>query len=402
MEPMKRLPKKTKAQNEVKGLNRLGKQRKQRRLRGGNIEWLGAIAKAYEGTIGLVETTMDNIKIEYEKITEEQQKTFDKWIKFYNIFKDEKERICKDRESCKDEDDEDDEGMPENEAIIQARIAIEKFRTKKPNKPLIRCANNDSNSTEDCSKEPTTTEIIASFDEIFKGILMLVIPYTGEGKVSTKGSSREGKVSTKGSSKGFKNMIRLIRALPNIDNNLNALIAEDIKDLNDRYRKILELLSNQCSGIIEFACSLAASAIGKDILALYKNLKEKGDTIYVKNKSIIIDENTLIEFIQMVIPIMITNLTGITEFDNVIASLADLAKNINPSKGGKKSSRGVRKEANHAKPRKPTAKPVAKHTKKLILGKERCIYKVQGSKKEHIKYKGVLIPVADYKKLMGA
>ena len=197
MEPMKRLPKKTKAQNEVKGLNRLGKQRRLRRLRGGNIEWFGAIAKAYEGTKGLVETTMDNIIIEYEKITEEQQKTFDKWIKFYNIFKDEKERICKDKESCKDEDDEDDEGMPENEAIIQARIAIEKFRTKKPNKPLIRCANKDSNSKEDCSKEPTTTEIIASFDVIFKGILMLVIPYTGEGKVSTKGSS-----------KGFKNMIR--------------------------------------------------------------------------------------------------------------------------------------------------------------------------------------------------
>ena len=64
MEPMKRLPKKTKAQNEVKGLNRLGKQR---RLRGGNIEWFGAIAKAYEGTKGLVETTMDNIKYEYEK-----------------------------------------------------------------------------------------------------------------------------------------------------------------------------------------------------------------------------------------------------------------------------------------------------------------------------------------------
>ena len=389
MEPMKRLPKKTKAQNEVKGLNRLGKQR---RLRGGNIEWFGAIAKAYEGTKGLVETTMDNIKYEYEKITEEQQKTFDEWIKFYNIFKDEKERICKDKESCKDEDDEDDEGMPEDEAIIQARIAGEKFRTKKPNKPLIRSCNNDSNSTEDCSKEPTTTEIIASFDVIFKGILMLVITYTGGDKVSTKGSS-----------KGFKNMIRLIRALPNIDNNLNALIAEDIKDLNDRYRKILELLSNQCSGIIEFACSLAASAIGKDILALYKNLKEKGDTIYVKkDKSIIINEATLIEFIQMVIPIMITNLTGITEFDNEVASLADLAKNTKPSKGGKKSSRGVRKEANHAKPRKPTAKPVAKHTKKLILGKERCIYKVQGSKKEHIKYKGALIPVADYKKLMGA
>jgi hypothetical protein len=60
------------------------------------------------------------------------------------------------------------------------------------------------------------------------------------------------------------------------------------------------------------------------------------------------------------------------------------------------------KAANHAKPAKATAKPPTKHTKKVILGKERCIYKVQGSKKDHIKHKGALIPVADYKKLMGA
>jgi tRNA(Glu) U13 pseudouridine synthase TruD len=38
--------------------------------------------------------------------------------------------------------------------------------------------------------------------------------------------------------------------------------------------------------------------------------------------------------------------------------------------------------------------------KKEICGKLRCIYKIQGSRKEHIKYKGSLITVADYKKLM--
>ena len=37
---------------------------------------------------------------------------------------------------------------------------------------------------------------------------------------------------------------------------------------------------------------------------------------------------------------------------------------------------------------------------KEILGKIRRVYKVAGSRKEHIKYKGKLIPVADYKKLM--
>jgi hypothetical protein len=38
--------------------------------------------------------------------------------------------------------------------------------------------------------------------------------------------------------------------------------------------------------------------------------------------------------------------------------------------------------------------------KKEICGRMRCIYKIQGSIKEHIKYKGSLITVADYKKLM--
>jgi hypothetical protein len=36
---------------------------------------------------------------------------------------------------------------------------------------------------------------------------------------------------------------------------------------------------------------------------------------------------------------------------------------------------------------------------KEILGKRRRIYKIKGSRKEHIKYKGQLIPVSDYKKL---
>jgi hypothetical protein len=36
---------------------------------------------------------------------------------------------------------------------------------------------------------------------------------------------------------------------------------------------------------------------------------------------------------------------------------------------------------------------------KEILGKQRRIYKVAGSRKEHVKYKGELIPVSDYKKL---
>jgi hypothetical protein len=47
------------------------------------------------------------------------------------------------------------------------------------------------------------------------------------------------------------------------------------------------------------------------------------------------------------------------------------------------------------------AKTVAKKTiKKIVCGKLRCIYKIPGSRKEHLKYKGQLITVAKYKELM--
>jgi hypothetical protein len=38
--------------------------------------------------------------------------------------------------------------------------------------------------------------------------------------------------------------------------------------------------------------------------------------------------------------------------------------------------------------------------KKVVCGKLRCIYKIHGSRKEHLKYKGQLMPVAEYKKIM--
>ena len=42
----------------------------------------------------------------------------------------------------------------------------------------------------------------------------------------------------------------------------------------------------------------------------------------------------------------------------------------------------------------------ANSEKKEICGRLRCIYKISGSRKEHVKHKGSLITVVDYKKLM--
>ena len=61
------------------------------------------------------------------------------------------------------------------------------------------------------------------------------------------------------------------------------------------------------------------------------------------------------------------------------------ANNKNPSSGGKRK----------VNPDKP-----AMNGKKEILGKQRCIYKKAGDRKEYVKYKGVLITVKDYKKIL--
>jgi len=60
---------------------------------------------------------------------------------------------------------------------------------------------------------------------------------------------------------------------------------------------------------------------------------------------------------------------------------ATISNNTGPVSGGK--------------PVKPTITG-----KKEILGKERCIYKKAGDRKEYVKYKGDLITVKDYKKII--
>ena len=41
-----------------------------------------------------------------------------------------------------------------------------------------------------------------------------------------------------------------------------------------------------------------------------------------------------------------------------------------------------------------------KHSKKDILGKSRCIYKIKGDRKEYVKHKGKLITVKEYKSII--
>uniref|UniRef100_A0A6C0K9M3 Uncharacterized protein n=1 Tax=viral metagenome TaxID=1070528 RepID=A0A6C0K9M3_9ZZZZ len=214
--------------------------------------------------------------------------------------------------------------------------------------------------------------IISEFDKVFESILKNV------------NDNRNNK-SNKGA---FKTRMSIVNRIPDIDTSLPILVGKDIKDLKSRYGKIIDLIKTKCTGGFRSTiCSTAASILGVEISTLYTKLKYNADN------NVEITDGVLIEFINSVLPLMIKNLTDITEFEEDFDKLKNIKIDLG-IKGGKKS-KAVRKPANHAKPTN-----VAKQSKKVILGKERCIYKVKGSNKDHIKYKGTLITVADYKKLM--
>uniref|UniRef100_A0A6C0LMX9 Uncharacterized protein n=1 Tax=viral metagenome TaxID=1070528 RepID=A0A6C0LMX9_9ZZZZ len=72
--------------------------------------------------------------------------------------------------------------------------------------------------------------------------------------------------------------------------------------------------------------------------------------------------------------------------ENSLKTMIELYNKSKSSQGGNANIKAVNK--------------IKKLSKKTILGKERCIYAIQGDRKEYLRYKGDLIPVKDYKKVM--
>jgi hypothetical protein len=81
----------------------------------------------------------------------------------------------------------------------------------------------------------------------------------------------------------------------------------------------------------------------------------------------------------------------IHDIDKISINNKELANIFNEQKGGI----GKKTIKNKSKPLKNTILQ-----KKEILGKDMRIYKINGSKKEYVKYKGNLISVSDYKKII--
>jgi len=360
-----------------------------KRLRGGNWdkinEWFEKASNEQKDLFKGWFKPLEQKKLS-EELSEEQNDLSERWFNFSNIVK--KSTECENVEGCitTDEKQEKNDEMTVAEAQEIAAQVKERFKTQNETRTLVRTVPGQGKSL---SIDEQKKNLIKDFDIIFEKILVIVSPYIGLNKLSTKKCSQQ-----------FKTTISLLSTLPDIDNSMNELVSNKIINLKGRYDTILKLIKRKCSGMVtKPACYIAAVALGPDIRVLYDILKINSD---IPNFNI--DETTLLNFINMVAPIMSGKLNNINEFKEALDELKDLINN-NPDlieATPVVSSTGGKNSANHAKPTKAPAKPTAKHTKKVILGKERCIYKVEGSKKEHIKHKGALIPVADYKKLMGA
>lgn len=314
---------------------------------------------------------------------------------------------------------------------LSARIINNEKYDIVPTKGCIRRTNamkvssDINNSAKQEQSEPTTEgRIIEQFKVIFNNILTTV-----------NSSYKKDKKERESLSKDFQTFLYGLSFLPKIGESLEKLAADN--ELNEKYLNIIVLLNTRCKGFIfEKACKMAAD--GAEATELYDKIKKRDK--WVKEN---ITEDVLIDFIREIIPLLIYNLS---KYNETIPFIKDL-KNIQEiliaecdnqpqsSTGGKKSSRATHKEI-LGKQMKIYTKPndkkeYVKHkgylisireykehmkhmkhgatggtatggptTKKVILGKKRCIYKVQGSKQDHIKYKGSLITVSDYKNLM--
>jgi Trp operon repressor len=237
-------------------------------------------------------------------------------------------------------------------------------------------------------------KLYEKFDIIFVNILNIINDYIG---TPPKKNDIDAKLQ------GFQKTIKVLKFLPNINNNLPKIANSNITTLSERLNVIVNLLQTDCSSFKAFLCSSAVTFISNTIDKDDKKIKKLYEDLIKVTHEITCDDTLITTFIKDVIPIMIKNLNGIQEFKKEIQELEKLKEEYSSIfVGGKKFSRAVRKEiqGKHKDIGAKTSHKPVMIAKKIILGKERCIYKIQGSKSEHVKHKGSIITVTDYKKLM--
>ena len=379
----------------------------------------------FDGLKSVIDDRVEDLNIKLTNIDKGTQETIKQWVNFINILRDYIfQQKCTGEDVCAIEENMSEIDIAKALANLKANFEVKAFGDNEHEKRIVPINKNKLTKSISVLGD---AQLIDYFDKTFLSILNKVNNY-----VVNNVDQNE--------SKQFKNMMYIVSNLPNIKKSLPKLVNSEITNFNGRYKKILDLLKAECSGIFsQPLCSAAAGVIGNDVSELYTKLKANADIT-----EFVITDEVLIEFIKGVLPIMIPKLSGINEFEDDVFKLNGIAGALGlksmittqqSSTGGKKSSRATYKEI-LGKQMKIYTKPndkkeYVKHkgylisireykehmkhmkhgatggaatggptTKKVILGKERCIYKVQGSKQDHIKYKGSLITVSDYKNLM--
>jgi hypothetical protein len=153
--------------------------------------------------------------------------------------------------------------------------------------------------------------------------------------------------------------------------NFGNLLSETLKLITKGCDNYITKLFNNNTGLFisGFGCSNKES-----ISTYYNNANKLLDNVKTTDEIKIYRKTALLH--------LLTN-NSIGNFKNRIGNNSISRVLLNKHQGGNRKTTTVKKI-----------------NKKTILGKERCIYAIQGDRKEYLRYKGNLIPVKDYKKLM--
>jgi hypothetical protein len=325
---------------------------------------------------------------------------FKEWAEYEEKIKEWAELVVSDIKKSLGNNDDETYGSNMSEEDIEKLVAQFRLKIVKRGDNFRQKRADDEKTCKNNKDGGDISKLYKDFDTIFLSIL-------------TKIKNNINQQSPNIISEKFEEIINTLKPIPRIEENLETIVDNNISSFKARFDKIIDLLKQECGGFKSFMCSAVVHGITASI---GKNtIKDLYDSLFKLKKNKICDED-LIKFIKDVIPIIQENLAEVTEFEDNLKDLETANKELlKVSVGGKKSSRAGRKEI-HGKQKKIYVKSnyknkdkdiVAKTSdkpviiaKKIILGKERCIYKIQGSKREHVKYKGSIITVTDYKKLM--
>jgi hypothetical protein len=182
------------------------------------------------------------------------------------------------------------------------------------------------------------------------------------------------------------------------DNDDNILKIINIDD-NDNYLYIvyntINIYNKLCeNGIILSEIEPRAKEPSKNIKTIFKDIKKEYFVTHKKSIMCMI----AVEYIKEMVLIM-NSLIDNERLSHLIATLkatlndfTEMRKKYEKYINENNISIEVLQNGGNAK--------VTKINKKEILGRERCIYKKPGDRKEYLKHKGELITVKDYKKRM--